>query len=201
MATAATSSSFRSVNDPLSQTHKRFLLIDTPGHGKLRHYALDHIVKPQYLKGIIFVVDAANVALGSSGLKEAAEFLHDILLILQKRSAAVKRSRVGTNIPILIAVNKLDLFTAIPALLVKSALEQEVSNVRTSRSKGLLDSGIAMHDGDVGEEKDWLGHGREGQFDFSQLDEADISVTVAGGNVTGDRVDVTKWWDWMGNNL
>ncbi|MCJ1286978.1 hypothetical protein MMC26_006325 [Xylographa opegraphella] len=197
----AASSKYRSSNDPTSQVHKRFLLIDTPGHGKLRHYALDNLIKPQYLKGIVFVVDAANVTPGSSGLKEAAEFLYDVLLTLQKRSTALKTSGTLSEIPVLIAANKLDLFTALPAALVKNVLEKEITNVRLSRSKGLLDSGIAIHDGDSVDDKGWLGDGGEGSFEFSQLEEANIIVTVGGGNVVGDGVNIKMWWDWIGSIL
>ncbi|MCJ1434936.1 hypothetical protein MMC27_004306 [Xylographa pallens] len=201
VTTGAASSRYRSSNDPTSQVHKRFLLIDTPGHGKLRHHALDNLIKPQYLKGIIFVVDAANISPGSSGLKEAAEFLHDILLTLQKRATKLKTSRTLSEIPVLIAANKLDLFTALPAALVSNVLEREITNVRLSRSKGLLDSGIAMNDGDSSDDKDWLGDGGEGSFKFSQLEEVNVTVTVEGGNVVGDGANVTKWWDWIGSIL
>ncbi|MCJ1405498.1 hypothetical protein MMC11_008726 [Xylographa trunciseda] len=195
------SSKYRSANDPTSQVHRRVLLIDTPGHGKLRHYALDNLIKPQRLKGIIFVVDAANVTPDTTGLKEAAEYLHDILLTLQKRATTAKTSRASSEVPVLIAANKLDLFTALPATLIKSALEKEITSVRKSRSKGLLDSGIAMNDADSGDDKDWLGDGGEGTFEFSQLEEVNITVTVVGGNVIGAEPSITKWWDWIGSVL
>jgi signal recognition particle receptor subunit beta len=173
--------------------------VDTPGHGKLRHHAIDSIVKPQHLRGIIYVVDAANISPGSAGLRETAEYLHDILLLLQKRAATAMTSR---EIPVLIAANKLDLFTALPTSMVRATLEQEITNIRASRAKGLLDSGIAMTDMGAGDEKDWLGEGGEGKFEFTQMEEVNVSVTVAGGNVasSGDT-DVRKWWDWIGSNL
>ena len=199
VTTETASSRYRSVNDPSLEVHKRFLLVDTPGHGKLRHHAIDSIVKPQHLKGIIYVVDAASISSGSPGLREAAEYLHDILLLLQKRAAVSKSTK---EIAVLIAANKMDLFTALPASMVKSVLEQEITNIRASRAKGLLDSGIAMTDLDAGDEKDWLGEGGEGKFEFSQMEEVNVSVTVAGGNVgSSGENDVTKWWDWIGGNL
>ena len=191
------SSNYRSSNDPVSQVHKRFLLVDTPGHGKLRHYALDNLIKPQYLKGIVYVVDAANISPGSSGLKEAAEFLYDVLLTLQNRATAPKSSRTLSEIPVLIAANKLDLFTALPAVPVKKVLEMEITNVRLSRSKGLLDSGIAMNDGSSSDDKGWLGDVGEGSFKFSQLKEANITVAVEGGIVVGNGANITRWWEWI----
>lgn len=183
------------------------MLVDTPGHGKLRHYAVDHVVKPENLKGIIYVVDAANLssATGSragEGLTEAAEYLHDMLLMLQRRYTSSKTSRGPNEIPVLIAANKMDLFTALPAPLVKNALESEVTNIRSTRSKALLDSGISMSEGDAGEEKEWLGDGGEGKFEFRQMEEVNVPIEIAGGNVTGEGgPDVAKWWDWIGSHL
>ena len=207
VTTAAASSKYRSVNDPSKNAHKKFLLADTPGHGKLRHYAYESVIKPQNLKGIIFVVDAADLSSDSEGtgngpLRQTAEFLHDFLLLLQKRAMNLKSAKGPKEIPILIAANKLDLFTALPAPLVKGALESEITKVRSSRNKGLLDSGIGMDDLDINEEKEWLGDGGEGKFEFSQMEEVNVCITVAGGNVHGaDGPDVKKWWDWVGNNL
>ena len=205
ITTATASSRYRSVNDPSLQVHKRFLLVDTPGHGKLRYHALESIVKPQNLKGIIFLVDAANISAGSDGhggegLREAAEYLHDVLLQLQKRSSNSKTSRAPKEMPVLIAANKLDLFTALPAALVKIALESEITRVRSSRAKGLLDSGVGMND--VEEERDWLGDGGDGAFGFSQMAEVNVPIAIIGGNVMGsDEADVVQWWDWIGGNL
>ncbi|MCJ1362510.1 hypothetical protein MMC16_001613 [Acarospora aff. strigata] len=210
VTSTGSSSGYRSAADPANQVHKRFLLVDTPGHGKLRHHALDSIVKPQNLRGIIFLVDAANLSSSTptgagadEGLRETAEYLHDVLLLLQKRATGVKSSKAPAAMPVLVAANKLDLFTALPAPLVKTALEAEITNVRTSRARGLLDSGIGMGDTvDGGEEKDWLGDGGEGKFDFSQMEEVNVPVIVASGNVAGSEgADVAQWWDWIGNHL
>ena len=128
--------------------------------------------------------------------------MHDILLLLQKRSAAPKTSRNLKEIPVLVAANKMDLFTALPTAMVKTVLEQEITNLRVSRAKALPDSGIAMSDVDSGDDKAWLGDGGEGKFEFSQMEEANVLMTVAGGNVSGsDEADVSKWWDWIGSNL
>lgn len=207
VTTAPASAKYRSVNDPSDRFHKKILIVDTPGHGKLRHYAFDSVIKPQNLKGIIFMVDAADICIGNSSsgneaLRQAAEYIHDVLLLLQKRSTGSKSVKGPKEMSILIAANKLDLFTALPAPLVKSALEAEITKVRSSRAKGLLDSGIGMNDLDIGEEKDWLGDGGEGRFEFSQMDEVNVSVSVAGGNVLGvDGADVKQWWDWIGSRI
>ena len=192
---------YRSVNDPTNQAHKKFLLIDTPGHGKLRHHALENITNPQNLKGFIFLVDAATLSAAEAGLRQTADYLHDILLLLQKRMAGGKSSKALKEVPVLIASNKMDLFTALPAALVKSTLEAEITKVRTSRSKGLLDSGIGM-DGADDDKDDWLGEVGSSDFKFSQLEEFDISIEVIGGNVLGaEGPTVEKWWRWISERL
>ena len=199
ITTQTTSSKYRSSHDPSLQIHKRFLLADTPGHGKLRHYAFSSIAESQNLRGIIFVVDAADLASGSEALHQAAEYLHDVLLLLQRRSAA--SSKRTKPIPVLIAANKLDLFTALPAAMVKSVLEAEITNVRLLKSKGLLDSGIGASE-DGGEEKGWLGEMGEGGFKFEQMEDEAVEVVTVGGSVTGEHgEDVQKWWDWVGMQL
>jgi signal recognition particle receptor subunit beta len=198
VTTVAGSNKYRSVNDPSNQVHKKFLLIDTPGHGKLRHHALSSITSPQNLRGIIFLVDAAALAGNDVELRYTAEYLHDTLLLVQKLMSDPKTAKVLKEVPVLVAANKMDLFTALPAALVKSALETEVGKVRESKSKGLLDSGIGMDD----EEKDdWLGEVGSKDFKFTQLDEFSITVEVAGGNIVGEEARVDKWWDWVGERL
>jgi len=197
----ASSDKYRSDNDPTNQMHKKFLLIDTPGHGKLRHHALENLTNPQNLKGLIFLVDAATLSAGDEGLRQTADYLHDVLLLLQKRVTGSKAAKAMKEIPVLIAANKMDLFIALPAALVKSSLEAEITKVRTSRSKGLLDSGIGM--GDAEDEKDdWLGEMGSSSFKFSQMEEFDVSVEVLGGNVVGgEGPTVDKWWKWISERL
>jgi signal recognition particle receptor subunit beta len=203
VGTVAVSDQYRSVHDPTSQSHKKFLLVDTPGHGKLRHHALENITNPQNLKGLIFLVDAATLSAGDEGLRQTADYLHDVLLLLQKRMAGGKAAKALKEVPVLIAANKMDLFTALPAALVKSSLESEITKVRTSRSKGLKDSGIGMDDvADDDNDGDWLGEMGSADFKFSQMEEFDVTVEVAGGNVLGgEGPTVDKWWKWIAERL
>ncbi|KAL8775316.1 MAG: hypothetical protein Q9209_000323 [Squamulea sp. 1 TL-2023] len=201
--TPVASSRFRSPNDPTWEVTKKLLIQDTPGHGKLRHYAMNGISKPQSFQGIIFVVDAADLSSeASEGARQTAEYLHDILLQLQKRATNTKSSKAPKEMPVLIAANKMDLFTALPAPLVKSTLESEITKVRKSLGAGLLDSGVGAKGLDAAEEQDWLGEVGEGKFGFAQLEEFNVQVQVLGGNVTGvDGSDVRQWWDWIGSIL
>jgi len=196
------SDKYRSTNDPANITHKKFLLIDTPGHGKLRHHAVGNITGPQNLKGIIFLIDAATLSTENEGLRQAAEYLHDVLLLLQKRKVSGKSSKFLKEIPVLIAANKMDLFTALPAALAKSSLESEITKIRVSRARGLLDSGISMGDGAEDEKDDWLGEMGSTAFTFSQMEEFDIPVEVAGGTVLGgDSQNIDKWWKWISEKI
>ncbi|KAL8999392.1 MAG: hypothetical protein Q9188_005896 [Gyalolechia gomerana] len=200
--TPVASSRFRSPNDPTWEITKKVLIQDTPGHGKLRHYAIDSVSKPQNLHGIIFVVDAADLSDTSERSRQTADHLHDILLQLQNQVTTSKSSKPPKELPVLIAANKLDLFTALPAPLVKSKLESEVTKIRKAKSEGLLGAGMETKDMDTREEREWLGEFGEGSFEFSQLEEYNIHVQVRGGNVAGaDGSDVKQWWEWIGGVL
>lgn len=158
-------------------------------------------MNPQNLKGLIFVVDAATLSAGDEGLRHTADYLHDVLLLLQKRMESKNKAvKALKEIPVLIAANKMDLFTALPAALVKSSLETEITKVRNSRSKGLLDSGIGMEDD--GDRDEWLGEVGSKEFKFKQMEEFDVTVEFSGGNVTGgDGPSVEKWWGWLSDRL
>jgi len=202
VGTLADSDKYRSEYDPTNSAHKKFLLIDTPGHGKLRHHAVENVTNPQNLKGVIFLVDSATLSAQEEGLRQTADYLHDILLLLQKRKTVGKGARVVKEVPVLVAANKMDLFTALPAPLIKSSLEAEITKVRISRSKGLLDSGIGMGDAADDDNDDWLGEMGSGDFKFSQMEEFDVTVEVIGGNVLGsDGPSVEKWWKWISHRL
>jgi len=201
VGTKAGSDKYRSDHDPTSNTIKKFFLVDTPGHGKLRHHAIDNVTNPQNLKGVIFLVDSATLSAGDEGLRQTADYLHDILLLLQKRKTVVKGSQHAGQLSVLVAANKMDLFTALPAALVKNTLESEITKVRVSRSKGLLDSGIGMGDADD-DNDDWLGEMGSTDFKFAQLEEFDVNIEVIGGNVVGsDGPSVDKWWKWISQQL
>lgn len=202
-------SSYRDDLDASGSVAKKFLLIDTPGHAKLRGHALSRITPSaassgslqSKLKAVVFVVDAAALSDGDA-LPATAGYLYDVLLALQKRMSRSKGSKAPPSIPVLIAANKLDLFTALPAALVKSNLEAELGRVRRTRSQGLLDSSVGTDDIGAGEEADdWLGEYGSEKFSFKQLLEFDIEVDVVGGNVIGDGPGADKWWKWIAERV
>ncbi|KAK1763434.1 putative srp receptor beta subunit protein [Phialemonium atrogriseum] len=207
-------SSFRDDLDATGSAAKKFLLLDTPGHGKLRQHALSRLSssssdlsksgsspapgKPP--RAVVFVVDAAD----ADGLTGAAEYLYEVLLSLQRRAAAARTSRGPGSVPVLVAANKLDLFTALPAALVRSGLESELGRLRSTRSRALPDSGVGADEVDGGgpEEADgWLGEYGSEKFSFGQMMEFGVEVDVIGGNVVGEGPGVDKWWKWIADRI
>lgn len=129
-----------------------------------------------------------------------------MLLALQKRYTSATTSKGPKEIPVLVAANKLDLFTALPPHLVRIALEKKISEVRKRRARGLKDSGVGLGDGaeaeDVGGEEEWLGEGGEGPFEFGMMEEVGSRVEVKGGNAVGKAgIDVDAWWKWIAECL
>ncbi|KAK0666917.1 signal recognition particle receptor beta subunit-domain-containing protein [Cercophora samala] len=207
--------SYKTNLDEEGATAKKFLLVDTPGHPKLRAQSLVHLSSAEptiksslvsdggaksKIKAVVFMVDAAALADGDA-LPATAEYLYDVLLTLQKRFHSRNGSRAPASMPVLVAANKLDLFTALPAALVKSSLEAELGRIRAARSKGLLDSGVGQDDLAAGEEGDWLGGDGSEKFSFAQMMEFDVDVDVIGGSVTGDGPGAEKWWKWIGERV
>ncbi|KAI7783890.1 srp receptor beta subunit [Diaporthe eres] len=202
-------SSFRDDLDAGGATASKFLLVDTPGHGKLRHYAHGRLTlegtQSTRLKAVVFVVDAAALA-EPDVLADTASYLYDVLLALQRRMGNTATSKAPYAIPLLVAANKTDLFTALPAKLVRTSLEKELGRIRRTRSKGLLDSGAdASGDGGLGagsdDADDWLGEYGSAEFKFDQMREFDTEVDVISGNITGDGPGADAWWSWIGSRI
>lgn len=199
-------SSWRDDLDARGAKAHRFLLVDTPGHGKLRHYAHGRLTgdgaASARLRAVVFAVDAAALS-EPAALADAAAYLYEVLLALQRRMAATRTSKAPYAIPVLVAANKADLFTALPARLVRVSLERELGRIRRARSKGLLDSGVGQDElaagGDDGD--DWLGEYGSAEFKFDQMREFDTEVDVISGNVMGDGPGVDAWWKWMGSRI
>lgn len=126
-------------------------------------------------------------------MAKAAEYLYDVFLALQKR-AGKERAKF------LIACNKNDLFTALPAARIKILLEKEITRIRESRAKGLRNSGVSGADAvDMDEETEWLGEGGDGEFKMEMMEEVGVTVTVKGGSV--DKGDCEHWRQWLGGCL
>lgn len=211
------SARYRSPHDHEARAPKPILFTDTPGHGKLRAAALAALTDPRAPPtAAIFVVDAAGLssAGGASGLADAAAYLHDALRALQRRAKAGAAPRPA---PVLVAANKQDLFTALPAPLVRAALEAEIGRLRESRARGLAAAetggkGEGLGGGEGAEreldEEEPLGGSAEGKFDFGALEEYNIHVQVIGGSAKsedgaddGNGHGLDAWWDWVAAQL
>jgi signal recognition particle receptor subunit beta len=175
-------------------------MIDTPGHGKLRtEQALSRIQDPA-LRGVIFVVDSSVLdSSDSTTSRDTALYLHDTLLALQRRITGKPRAK--TDIPVLIAANKQDLFTALPTGAVRERLQAEIERVRVSKSRGLTTVG---QESEADAEEDVLGGGGEEKFTFKLLEEEyNVKVDVIGGAVKGEEAGkgVRRWEEWIGGCL
>ncbi|PWY63896.1 P-loop containing nucleoside triphosphate hydrolase protein [Aspergillus heteromorphus CBS 117.55] len=213
------SNRYRSVNDSslqdISKNPVKYRLTDTPGHGKLRgsqglttllSMSTTNDVKSR-LRAVLFMVDTAALS-ETETLRDTASYLHDVLLILQNRALKKGKSpmKTASEIPVLVAANKQDLFTALPPASVREKLETEIDRIRKSRSKGLMEASV---DAGVDEdEEDMLGsNDARHSFSFGSL-EKDIGlvVDVVGGAVKGDEKGnfesgVRKWEEWIGQCL
>lgn len=216
------SNRYRSVNDPslpdAKRTAVKYVLRDTPGHGKLRSAQLTQLQAElsskkkkkkdtSSIRGIIFFVDAASLAEGAENLRDYAGYLYDILLVLQKVVLSKGTSvKAGANVPILVAANKQDLFTALPSGSVKQKLESEIDRIRQTRQKGLSDvSAGPEHD----EDEDEVLGGDGVAFTFQGLeDDISVKVDVVGGFAkvenekdTASATGIRKWEEWIGSCL
>lgn len=177
-------------------------MIDTPGHGKLRlDRALSNLENPA-LRGIIFVVDSTALDTNDSTVyRDTATYLHDMLFAVQQAKLGKKSNKSKFNVPILIAANKQDLFTALPTGAIKDRLQTEIERVRVARRKGISTVG---KESDADEEEDILGGGGEDKFNFKLMDdEYGIAIDVLGGAVRGEEAGkgVRRWEEWIGNCL
>ncbi|KAH8695918.1 putative SRP receptor beta subunit [Talaromyces proteolyticus] len=212
------SNRYRSVNDPSLSEAKRnpvkYILRDTPGHGKLRSSQLSQLQndlsskEKSPIRGLIYFVDAALLADGAENLRDSAGYLHDVLLLLQKLVLSKNKSlsKAGASISVLIAANKQDLFTALPAGSIKERLELEIDRIRKSRQKGLMDASAGSLDNE--DDEDLLG-GDDGQgtFSFRLLEnEIGTKVDVIGGSILSEegqdpKSGVRAWEEWIGSCL
>ncbi|KAL2842949.1 signal recognition particle receptor beta subunit-domain-containing protein [Aspergillus pseudoustus] len=213
------SNKYRSVNDPSLKEGQRnpirYRVRDTPGHGKLRRsQGLSELLSmsasketKSKLRGVLFMVDTAAIS-ETEALRDAASYLYDVLLILQQR--ALKRGKsslkAAAEIPVLIAANKQDLFTALPPGSVREKLEVQIDRIRKSKSKGLMDASVDAEEGEGAD--DILGsYDLKDTFSFKSFEEEiGVSVEVVGGAVKEDQGDavgagVRKWEEWIGQCL
>lgn len=153
------------------------------------------------------MVDTAAIS-EAEALRDTASYLYEALLILQKRALQQGKSSAiaAADIPVLIAANKQDLFTALPAASVREKLEAEIDKIRKSKSTGLMDAS-ADAGGSEGEDDILGSYDLKDTFTFKSFeDEIGVNVEVVGGAVKGDEGDeagagVRRWEEWVGQCL
>ncbi|BFZ59369.1 hypothetical protein YB2330_000377 [Saitoella coloradoensis] len=155
-------------------------LVDLPGHPKLAHL-FEAELALNTPKGLVFVIDSAALA-RPDAIRAVAEQLYALFVRLQK---------VKTAVPVLIACNKSDLFTALPAPRVKTLLEAEIEKIRKIRS-----AEISLAEGEDEEDKELLGWEGE-DFKFGMLEGTEVEVVS--GSV--DKNEVQAWKDWMAERV
>ena len=133
-------------------------------------------------------------------MQDAVFYLYTMLLKLQKHLGLSRKPTSPKKMPVLIAANKMDLFTAMPITDVKIALEEELSRLRAQSTQNLLDSASQEDSGSVSEHV-LLGDNDKLHFEFSQLHEFNIEVKLLGGSVCEDRPDVESWSSWLETNV
>lgn len=116
-------------------------------------------------------------------------------------------SKAGATIPILVAANKQDLFTALPPGSIRQKLELEIDRIRKTRQKGLMDASASS---ELNEDEDEILGGDDGRdtFTFQALeDDIGIKVEVIGGFTKAEGGDadgatgIRKWEEWIGRRL
>ncbi|CAB4385099.1 unnamed protein product [Rhizophagus irregularis] len=106
--------------EPLTKVPIHF--VDVPGHEKLRFKFSDFT---PITCGIIFLVDSSTCA---KNVRSIAEYLYDIFS---------NKDVIKHNIPTLIACNKNDMITALPPERIQTMLENEINQLRNTRTSAL----------------------------------------------------------------
>lgn len=148
-------------------------LVDLPGHEKLQYWWHEYLTEYPFIKGIVFMIDAAS---GPEKIKDSASRLYTILLAADRR-----------QISVMIALNKLDLFSALSPAKIKSLLEAELEGIRSAKTKSVGESSE-----DIDPSDNFLGLDGE-KFTFGQLE---IPVSIVEGSVKSRRTK--KWEQWAG---
>ncbi|KAF3924844.1 hypothetical protein ABW21_db0204261 [Orbilia brochopaga] len=189
----------RDNGDEDTGSRQSFHLKDTPGHPKLRSQALESInLAQKSCKGIIFMLDSAVLS-SQPRLTDTVEYLHELLLVIQKQWLSItSSSKMSLDpMPVLIACNKNDLFTALPSAKISSLLETELGRMKETKRKGLLDAGADEQDD---EDLDAvLGDGNSDTFTWESLSDLGIEISVESGRIKNAAVG--SWISWMSSCL
>ncbi|CAG8522785.1 5510_t:CDS:2 [Paraglomus occultum] len=143
-------------------------IVDIPGHEKLRFKFTEFI---PIARGVVFLIDSATIG---RSVRPVAEYLYDILA----NKHVIKR-----KIPVLIACNKKDLLTSLPHEKIQVLLEDEIDQLRITRT-------ASLDHRDSGDEIEFLGYENE-KFKFEHLVN---KVEIVGCSVDKDEFNNIKEW-------
>ncbi|KAK6543843.1 hypothetical protein TWF694_000571 [Orbilia ellipsospora] len=177
---------------------KPFHLKDTPGHPKLRSIALTNITDTTAsCIGILFIIDSAVLS-AQPRLTDTVEYLYEVLLAIQKRYSVLSETTTSTElIPLLIACNKNDLFTALPSSKISLLLQSELGRMKETKRKGLMNAGAG--DDDDEDLDRVLGDENSDLITWENLKEFGADISVQSGSIKNGSVD--GWKSWMSNCL
>ncbi|EPS38340.1 hypothetical protein H072_7962 [Dactylellina haptotyla CBS 200.50] len=177
---------------------KPFHLKDTPGHPKLRSFALTTITDPTAsCLGIVYMLDSAAI-IAQPRLTDTVEYLYELLLAVQKRYTVLSETTTTAEpIPLLIACNKNDLFTALPSAKISSQLQSELGRMKETKRKGLLNAGAGENDDEDLEQV--LGDDRSDQITWEGLREFGVDVSLQSGSIKSGSVG--GWTSWVSECL
>ncbi|KAG4107540.1 P-loop containing nucleoside triphosphate hydrolase protein [Neocallimastix lanati (nom. inval.)] len=164
---------------PLAQEDedKIFHIIDFPGHYKLRYKYQDFT---PITKGVIFVIDSATFTRNE---RDVTEYLYEIL---------ANKHIAENEVSILIVCNKQDYLIALPKERIKTSLENEINNLRSTRA-----AGVEQQDEDNVD--DFLGYENEA-FKFEHLPNQVTFVECELKSDNNPDSGVKEIKDWMIEN-
>jgi len=160
--------------EPHQASYRQLVLVDIPGHPKLRHHA---VAFAHRTRAVIFAVDAVT-----ADLREACEYLYDVL-----KSSLFQQQKVKK---LLLLFTKYDLPGAGSISRLRKAVEAELDQIRKTRG-----TAVDTHDADANEEQPFLGY--EGEA--FNLDHLDVHVDIAACSVRESKrmeanMDQVKQW-------
>ncbi|ORX82825.1 P-loop containing nucleoside triphosphate hydrolase protein [Anaeromyces robustus] len=151
---------------------KIFHVIDFPGHYKLRYKYQDFT---PITKGVIFVVDSSTFTRNE---REVSEYLYEIL---------ANKHIQENEISVLIVCNKQDYLIALPKERIKTSLENEINNLRSTRAAGVEEQ-------DEDNVDDFLGYENE-SFKFEHIPNpiTFVECELKTGNVNSGVNEIKDW--------
>ena len=172
------------------ESQKSVALLDIPGALKLSAIYLPKLIKqyitPKETGLVVFVLDSSSIFKNASAV---AKQFHDLLQLLVHRQS--------NEIHILVACNKSDSFTTMPAKSIQDKLTTELASLATDSSAQLRT--VAASDDDEAS-NELLGFTSTDKFTFEKLEQyKGIAVTFLSGSALKGKTE--DWGEWIRLNV